>query len=248
MAADEMIRVVHVINQAIEGGGLEHVLALMREMRGLGFRFFAATSGPQYMLDRIEQAGAEVVPLKLMSSRVSPVPSVRLAKLVKRLGADILHLHGTRAAFFGIPARRMLDVKSIYTVHILSYRKIGANDRLTSALYIWAERFCCRVHDRVIAISRSYADELSKRRICPEHKLITIPNGVSHERLQRADRLEARRALGLEPNRLWAGAAARLVPQKGLEYLIDAARLLKARGLNIGVAIAGSGELKGKLE
>jgi len=243
-----MIKVVHVINQAEEGGGLEHVLSLLNELKGSNFEFFTATSGPDYMLERIERAGSRVIPVELMGSRMSPVPSIKLVRLVKQLGADILHLHGTRAAFFGMPARMMSSVKSVYTVHVLSYHKLGSRNGLTSIPYMWAERVCCGVHDRVIAISQSYTNELLKHEMCRVDKLATIPNGVNYNRLRHVDKVEAQRALGLDARKSWAGVAARLAPQKGLEYLIDAARILKERGLEVGVAIAGAGELKGRLE
>jgi len=242
-----MIRVVHVINQAKEGGGLEHALALISELRD-DFEFFVATSGPEHMLDRIEHSGARVIPIEFMGFRLKPFPAIRLALMVKRLKADVVHLHGTRAAFFGIPARMFLNVRSIYTVHILSYHKQRAEQGMAGFPYVWAEKMCCRVHDRVIAISQFYRNEILKRSICSKDKLVMIPNGVSYHKLRPVDRGEARKKLGLDPQRLWAGVAARLVPQKGIEFLIEAAQILKERGLDIGVAIAGDGELKKKLE
>lgn len=243
-----MVRVVHVVNQAREGGGLEHTLALLNELRGLDFDFYVVTSGPENMLDRIERSGARVIPLELMGFRLNPFPAIKLISIVRKLKTDILHLHGTRAAFFGIPARKASQVKSIYTVHVLSYLKLHSSIGLSRLPYMWAEKLCCSVHDRVIAISQFYRSELLTHGICSKDKLITITNGVYHQGLLRIDKVEARKKLGLDAQKPWVGVAARLVPQKGIEYLIEAAEILKNRGLNFGVAIAGDGELRKKLE
>jgi glycosyltransferase involved in cell wall biosynthesis len=101
------------------------------------------------------------------------------------------------------------------------------------------ENGASRLADTVVAVSHHTRNELIQyQRMAPE-KVQVIYNGID-VKLRRADTpADIRRELGLQPDDVVFGTAARLEVQKGLELLIDAApfvlrRMPKARFLIVG--------------
>lgn len=77
-----------------------------------------------------------------------------------------------------------------------------------------------------------------------------VPPGVDTERfrpLGAPERLQARRAFDLPPGPLVL-SVSRLVPRKGMDVLIEAVALLRARGRAVDLAIAGQGRDRARLE
>ncbi len=61
------------------------------------------------------------------------------------------------------------------------------------------------------------------------------------------DRAEARRRVGVEPDRHLIVSVRRLDPRMGLEQLLHASAILRAQGLDFTLAVAGDGILAGRL-
>jgi glycosyltransferase involved in cell wall biosynthesis len=77
----------------------------------------------------------------------------------------------------------------------------------------------------------------------PEEAL-TVPNGVDTDRFRPEGRAEARRALGLSPDRPVVGVVARLTREKGVDLAIETVRML--RGVTL--VIVGDGPERESLE
>jgi phosphatidylinositol alpha-1,6-mannosyltransferase len=80
--------------------------------------------------------------------------------------------------------------------------------------------------------------------------VIEVPPGVDCERFVHAegpDRVAARRRLGLPEDGLVVASVSRLVPRKGMDVLIEAARRLHADHPDLVVAIAGDGRDRRRL-
>jgi glycosyltransferase involved in cell wall biosynthesis len=107
-----------------------------------------------------------------------------------------------------------------------------------------AEVLICRRADAVISVSaRDLAD--LRRRLLLNHGIGShIPNGVALTSHATKNRAKTRSDLGIRPNDFVVGTVARLVPQKGIADLIDAAM---APG-EFKVIIVGDGELRLELE
>jgi len=81
-------------------------------------------------------------------------------------------------------------------------------------------------------------------------KVVEIPPGVDCDRFARAEgaeRAAARRRLGLPEHALVVASVSRLVPRKGMDVLIEAARRLRPDHPDLVVAIAGDGRDAGRL-
>jgi glycosyltransferase involved in cell wall biosynthesis len=109
--------------------------------------------------------------------------------------------------------------------------------RIGSRRRAWRHRLLSLGVDRYIAVSHDVARKL--RRVCssPSRKIEVIPNGVLVENFDRPRNEELRWRLLRGENRPMVFTAARLDPQKGLEHLLAAARVVP----NAVFVVAGDG-------
>ncbi len=240
------MRLLHVMATAQTSGGASHLLALLPELVRLGCEVSAATGADGPLATRLESIGVRTYPLELHHSRLDPTAPARLARVVRASGADLVHLHGTRAAFFAALARPLAQRPLVYTVHGLSYRQEAR--ALARAAFFAAEAVACRAAAHVISVSRPDLADLRRRRFVSEVRSSHVPNALDLARFTPGapgDRARLRDALGLPRAASLVGTVARLVPGKAIVDLLEAARRV-ARP--VVVVIAGDGPERGALE
>ncbi len=222
------------------GGGANHLEGMMFELRELGVECVAAVGPNGSLAGRLRARGFDVVNFDSLGWRVNPLPVWRLATTIHRRQISLLHLHGSRAGFFGaMAAVHRLPV--VYTVHGLSYRKGRGFRHLAFAA---GEAIACRGADRVISVSRTDLDDLIRRRFVGRGRGVHIPNAVDFERFARVDRDAARQRLGLQSAQFVVGTVSRLVPQKAVGDLVDAVRRLR----DVVLVVVGDGPQRRLLE
>jgi glycosyltransferase involved in cell wall biosynthesis len=234
------MRVVHVMASGERGGGADHLTGLLPELRRVGVECIAAVGAHGPLGDRLERAGFQVSRLDLMRSRVDPQVVLDLRAGLLRLEPDLVHCHGTRAAFMVMLGK--IHGPWIYTVHGLSYRQSGSS--LRRGLRLAAETAACRRAAEVLSVSAIDLEDLRRRGALQTGRGVHIPNAVDIERFRPRDRVFARSRLGIPDDAFVVGTVARLVRQKGVADLVSAASLL--RGVTL--VIVGDGPLRGALE
>jgi glycosyltransferase involved in cell wall biosynthesis len=169
--------------------------------------------------------------------RFDPRLATDIARLARRTGARILHVHGYAAADFGRLAARLCGARLVLHEHFADPR----GPRYQAL----ADRILSPLTDAAIAVSGSTREFLVRRRFVPEERVRLIWNGapleefapVTRERAQRV-----RRELGLPEDAVVVGTIGRLNAQKGHTYLLDAAARLRHVG-PLRFVIAGDGDL-----
>jgi glycosyltransferase involved in cell wall biosynthesis len=158
--------------------------------------------------------------------------------LCEREKPDVVHTHGYRPDILHAASRLRRQFATVTTLHGSS--KVGGRSTFHELLQL----FLLRRFDAVIAVSRELAETLRGKRVAPE-RLHLIPNAWS-DRLPIADALEARRFLGLPAEGIVVGWVGRLIPIKGADVLLDAARHLKH--LPMTISLIGEGPERPRLE
>lgn len=219
-----MMRVVHVIASGARGGGSEHVRGLVQEQRALGLVPLAIVGDDGPLADMLRPHVERVSRMNLMRSRWDVAAPLRLRAAIDAIAPDVVHLHGTRAAFFA--GLTPSTVPSVYTVHGLSYRKTtrGLAKRISEG----AEAVACRRADWVITVARADRDDLVQRHFVDSGRVTHIPNAMDLSRFAMTESREAaKRALDIAPERFVVATVSRLVPQKAVGDAIDAMAKLR---------------------
>lgn len=233
-------RVLHVMASGERGGGADHLTHVISKLTALGVRSSVAVSGGGPLAARLEQQGVAVHRVEMMRSRLDPRAVLALRRLVVAEAPDVVHCHGTRAAFFAALAR--LPAGYVYTVHGLSYRQDVSRAR--RAVLLAAEALACRRARFVVSVSAADLNDLTLRGYVPPGAGRHIPNAVALDRFKPGDRRQAKARLGLAESAVVVGTVARLVPQKAVHDLVDA--VLQCEPVSL--VIVGDGPLRRGLE
>lgn len=132
---------------------------------------------------------------------------------------DVVHIHAEGpAAMSWLPKVR--GKKVIVTVHGLDWARAKWGGFATKYIK-WGEKQAVKHADEIIVLSRGVQDYFQKTY---GRKTVFIPNGVSRPELRLAD--EIKKLWGLEKDSyvLFLG---RIVPEKGLRYLVEAWKGIK---------------------
>ncbi|MGX5695079.1 glycogen synthase [Agromyces soli] len=144
-------------------------------------------------------------------------------------GAELVHSHTWYANFAGFTAKRLHDVPHVVTAHSLEplrpwkAEQLGGGYRLSS----WVERAAFEDADRVIAVSGGMRRDILRAypSIDPD-RVEVVYNGIDLADWAPNPDAAAASALGVDPDRPSVVFVGRITRQKGLPYLLRAARRL----------------------
>jgi glycosyltransferase involved in cell wall biosynthesis len=167
-----------------------------------------------------------VVPMR---RRVHPAgdlaATLELARLIRRGGYDLVHLHSSKAGALGRAAVRLARGRRpavVYTPHGFAFLIPGRP--AATRFYAGVERALGRLTDRLIAISEDERREALSRGIVPASKIRLVRSGVDPEALA------ARAALVNRRDGTTLGTVSAMRPQKDPFTLLRAvARVLAER-------------------
>ncbi len=146
-------------------------------------------------------------------------------------GADLVHSHTWYANGAGHLAKLLHGIPHVVTAHSLEplrpwkAEQLGGGYRVSS----WIEKTAFEAADAVIAVSAGMASDIlrSYPAIDPE-RVRVVHNGIDLGRWQRVDEPDVVRELGIDPERPSVVFVGRITRQKGLPYLLEAAKRLPA--------------------
>jgi glycosyltransferase involved in cell wall biosynthesis len=151
------------------------------------------------------------------------------------------------SALFGIN-RSGYRLKIIYTVHGAVFT--AAFSTLTQKIFLWLEKSAAYLKDKIICVSANDKKLWLENRAAPENKLTVIHNGIASEKIEFLEENKARKELiefldvrhpeiqmlqysGCLTSRKTkiVGTIANFYPEKGLLYLIKAAKFMGKNAL-----------------
>lgn len=178
-------------------------------------------------------AGLETLPLDVRGY-LHPALIWSLARVVDRRGIDLVHSHHSKDLATLSPSLRLARRR----VPMVLSKRMGSGIRKTDLFH----RFTYARVDRILAISSVIRQNVIDTTPVPPERVVLLFDAVDTSRYapaKVADRDGIRRSLEILPEELLIGSVGRFSPGKGHEELLEAARLLKDRGLRFRLLIAG---------
>jgi glycosyltransferase involved in cell wall biosynthesis len=224
----------------VEGGIQAHVLNLLANMKD-DFAFTVAC--PKEQAPRFREEGCEVVALPI-GRGLQPYRDLRTAghlySMLKSGQYELVHAHGFKAAMLARLPARLTGLPCLVTVHgDLAYGNQGALGRF----YRRSERIFSCWTCGYITVSQWLAEHLRTSFGVPAGRITVIPNGIdAHE--ERANGAP----LPFADDVILVGTVARLAPQKGVAYFLQAAKQIVSCLPDIRFVVVGDGPLRSELE
>lgn len=121
--------------------------------------------------------------------------------------------------------------------------------RASARLKYGIERFVYSRSDRIVVLSEAFKQLLAETYGVPRARIHVIPGGVTASEFRvDASRDEAKRKVGLAPDRDYVFCIRRLVRRMGLENLVEAFGTLAAKHPGVDLLIGGQGALRQEIE
>ncbi|GLY23830.1 glycogen synthase [Micromonospora sp. NBRC 101691] len=212
----------------VYGGAGVHVEYLARELRRLAdvrvhcFGAPRTEPGVTAYPEPVELAGANAA-LRTMG--------VDLAMAAGCAGADVVHSHTWYANLAGHTAKLLHGVPHVVTVHSLEPLRPWKAEQLGGgyALSSWCERTAIEAADAVIAVSAGMMrDVLAAYPTVDPARVRVVHNGIDTDQYAPDHGTDVLARLGVDPSRPSVVYVGRITRQKGLPYLLRAARELPA--------------------
>ena len=195
-------------------------------------------SAPGPYADALAAEGIRHVPLGSSTRSMNPSADLRSAvelwRVLRRERPDVLHTHNPKPGLYGRIVGRLAGVPIVVnTCHGLYFTETDA--WLKRTLLLVLEGIAARFSDAELVQSSEDLDRLVSRHAYPRRRTRLLGNGVDLGRfhpgvVSAAERAELRRRdLGARDDQIVVGMVGRLVAEKGLRELFEAARSLDDR-------------------
>jgi glycosyltransferase involved in cell wall biosynthesis len=168
----------------------------------------------------------------------------KLIRILREHHVDVLHCHNHKAGFYGAMASLLTRIP-VLLAQFHGLQRSRNNRRRLANLIVF------RKASRIIAVARAVQEDIIHSNWwVPRKKLLILENSVDYDRFAcaNASRQEARQLLGVPPDALVFGTIGRLVPTKGLPYLIDAFLAVRGRLGTAHLVLLGDGHCREELE
>ncbi len=209
---------------------------ILRMVRERGYR--AVVIAPEAQAD-IPGVEFRAVPMEREIAVLSDLRSlVRIWKVLRELRPAIVNMSTPKMALVGGLAAWMAGTPHrIYTLRGLRYETARG---LKRAVLVVCERIAAACAHQVICISRSVKEAVIRDRVVPARKATLLGERVSEGISPRASG-EARR-LELPAGAPVIGFVGRLTRDKGIGELVEAFRMVRARGIDLQLLLLGEFE------
>jgi len=173
----------------------------------------------------------------------------KMAEVSQKAKFDIIHVHDWLTAFAGISSKYHLKKPMITTIHATEIGRAQGLHNPSSLAIDGIEWWATYEASKVIVTSGSMRREICDHFHLPWEKIEIVPNGIDLTKYNTSvDRWAVRGRYGVSPHEKLVLCVGRLVPQKGIEYLIQAIPMISQRRPETKFIIVGDGWLRDHLE
>ncbi len=240
----EPIRVMQITHDLAIGGLQRVVVSICRNIDRERFSVSVlCLRAKGELAHELETMGVPVFLLPQKPYGTDYFSFLKVASILRREGTEVIHSHnkqpfldGTMGSLFAGSRFRIVN-----TEHGRTYPD--------KRRYLLAERVASHFVYRIAAVSDKTRQDLMTYQKISSKKIITVTNGIDGELFdKKIDREVKKKDLGISGRYPILGIGARLVREKGIEYLLEAIPELRKQYPRILLLIAGTGPCEDKLK
>ncbi len=245
MDINKKINVLHFV----AGFGRNAVSTIIRSIyKNLDDRIFRSVICTAYLTDgSYDDSSLRIINLG-MKSFFDLSAAIKLAKIIKEGGIDIIHCHNIRPNLYGGIVGKLMGKKVVTTYHTV-YSDYYENDynKIIAFLAVKLNRILARFDDSIIAVSSNVEKYIKNIEKTSHPDIVVIHNGIENisDNFEQSDILSE---IGYRSNTKLIATVAELQHRKGYEFLIDAALTVTTDHPKVLFLIIGDGPLSNTLK
>jgi len=259
-------KIIHIITRLDKGGSAENTLLTALGINKKKYEVILV-KGPTYEsrmsnkehatisadLKEARLKGVRIVNLPFLLRRINPVYDLlalfSLYVFLIKENPTIVHSHTSKAGLLGRLAAKLAGVPIIvHTPH--GHVFFGYFGPLKTKIFILLEKLASRITDKIATLSNREKEDYILFKIAEEDKLSVICSGIGLNKFKESllsEKQNLKKELGIPQNSLIVGTAGRLVPVKGPEFLIKAAKYIISKYPDTYFIFTGDGPLENAL-
>ncbi len=232
-----MLNVLQVCSDTNIGGAGKCILTYLKYCNRERLNISVVLPKDSLLKPKIQELGFNVIEIDGMADKSLDLKAVKkLLGVFRTFKPDIVHTHASMSARI---AARLYGAKIVYTRHTV----YPPSPKLTKGIGKLVSGTVNNITaHKIIAVAKAAKDNLTATGVS-EKKIEIILNGVEPVKKASPEQIEKyRNEYGLSPDTKCTALIARLTEIKGHRYFIEAASILKEKGINARFFIAGTGE------
>ncbi|MCL2390199.1 MAG: glycosyltransferase family 4 protein [Endomicrobia bacterium] len=246
-----MLKVCYIITKLELGGAQKLALYTAEHLDKTKFESFII-SGKGGILDKEALEKFKLLQLNSLVRKVSPFKDLKaifeIYAILKKEKPDIVHTHSSKAGILGRIAAKFAGIKTvIHTIHGYGFNE--TQKWYAKYFYVYIEKFCAFITDRLIAVSKEDIRKGLCYKIAKDTKFTLIRAGIDTEFYKNyAYNTDFRNSLIQNKEAKIITTIGPFKPQKNLKDFIKAARIVADKTDNAFFLIAGDGDQRTELE
>jgi len=265
--AMEKIKVLHIITRFDKGGSAQNTFLTLLGLKKQNFQscLIAGLSSESEMkyeeikakekdIQILESEGIEFIRCPSLVRRINIIKDLKaffdIWRIIKKNKPIIVHTHTSKAGLLGRLAAKLARIPIIiHTPH--GHVFFGYFGPFKTKIFIILEKLASRITDKIVALTNREKEDYLSFGIMDEDKSVVIYSGIElnkYKDLLLNEKQNLKKELGIPENSLIVGTAGRLVPVKGTEFLIEAAKYIISKYPDTFFIFTGDGPLEQDLK
>ncbi len=263
----ENIKVLHIITRFDKGGSAQNTYLSLLGLRKKNYQLSLVSGlslesemkheeikAKEKDIQILESEGIEFIQCPFLLRKINVIKDLKaffnIWRIIKKYNPLIVHTHSSKAGLMGRLAAKLAGTPIIvHTPH--GHVFFGYFGPFKTKLFIILEKLASRITDKIVALTNREKKDHILFKITDEDKFSVIYSGIELNTLKESsseEKQNLKKELGIPENSLIVGTAGRLVPVKGPECLVKAAKYIISKYPDTYFMFAGDGPLEQDLK
>jgi len=256
MNSKKQKKVLQIITKSNFGGAQKYVYELSKKMKSDGYNIVAAFGGDGPLKEKLQNEDVRTIEIESLHRDINIFSDFKvfwkIIKIIKKEKPDVVHLNSSKVGAIGsIAARFCFTPRIIFTIHGLAFNE----DRgiISKNIIKLINHIAIFYSHKSIAVSENVKKNILEIPLSfiIKNKVIVIKNGIDEidfiQRNESRDFISNKIGQNID-NKKIIGTIAELHQIKGINYLIDAAKIITKKELELIFVVFGEGDERKELE